>query len=84
MDHLMEMAWYMVKRIKEQPDKFELMLEPEMVNVSFWYVPQRLRSMPPGPEREQLCGQVSHESRVTSHGKVRNKGHSVPWPALTL
>lgn len=64
MDKLMELAEYMVRRIKEQPDKFELMMEPELVNVSFWYVPTRLRSMPAGPEREQLCGQVSYCYRL--------------------
>jgi glutamate decarboxylase len=49
----------MVKRIKSMPDKFYLILEPELVNVSFWYVPTRLRTMPHGPEREKLLGQVS-------------------------
>lgn len=59
MDRLMELTEYMVKRIKSMPDKFYLILEPELVNVSFWYVPTRLRSMPHGPEREKLLGQVS-------------------------
>jgi len=59
MDRLMELTEYMVKRIKSMPDKFYLILEPELVNVSFWYVPTRLRSMQHGPEREKLLGQVS-------------------------
>jgi glutamate decarboxylase len=59
MDRLMELTEYMVKSIKSMPDKFYLILEPELVNVSFWYVPTRLRSMPHGPEREKLLGQVS-------------------------
>jgi glutamate decarboxylase len=59
MDRLMELTEYMVKRIKSMPDKFYLILEPELVNVSFWYVPTRLRSMPHGQEREKLLGQVS-------------------------
>jgi hypothetical protein len=62
MDKLMELAEYMVKRIKSMPDKFYLILEPELVNVCFWYVPTRLRSMPHGPEREKLLGQVSDYS----------------------
>jgi glutamate decarboxylase len=55
----MKLAEYMVQRIKAMPDKFYLILEPEMVNVSFWYVPTRLRSMAHGAEREKLLGQVS-------------------------
>jgi glutamate decarboxylase len=55
----MELTEYMVKRIKSMFDKFYLILEPELVNVSFWYVPTRLRSMPHGPEREKLLGEVS-------------------------
>lgn len=58
MDRLMELSEYLVKRIKEQPDKFYLILEPEMVNVSFWYVPERLRKVPHNPAREQELGKV--------------------------
>ncbi|XP_018567199.1 glutamate decarboxylase [Anoplophora glabripennis] len=58
MDKLMELTEYMVKRIKEQPDKFYLIMEPEMVNVSFWYIPTRLRKMPHGPQREQELGKM--------------------------
>ncbi|GLH07745.1 Glutamate decarboxylase [Gryllus bimaculatus] len=59
MDRLMELTAHLVRRIKAQPDKFYLLLEPEMVNVSFWYVPTRLRGMPHGREREQQLGQWS-------------------------
>nr|XP_023028284.1 glutamate decarboxylase [Leptinotarsa decemlineata] len=58
MDRLMELSEYMVKRIKEQPDKFYLIMEPEMVNVSFWYIPKRLRKEPHGPERERKLGEM--------------------------
>lgn len=54
----MELSEYMVKRIKEQPDKFYLIMEPELVNVSFWYIPTRLRKIPHGPQREQELGKV--------------------------
>uniref|UniRef100_A0A1B0DFY0 Glutamate decarboxylase n=1 Tax=Phlebotomus papatasi TaxID=29031 RepID=A0A1B0DFY0_PHLPP len=43
MDHLMDLAQYQVKKIKQNPDKFYLIMEPECVNVSFWYIPKRLR-----------------------------------------
>lgn len=58
-DHLMELSEYMVKKIKSMPDKYHLILEPQMVNVSFWYVPKRLRSMPHTPERVKMLGEVS-------------------------
>ena len=44
-DRLMELTAYQVKKMKEQPEKFYLLLEdPECTNVCFWYVPERLRS----------------------------------------
>ncbi|XP_014291048.1 glutamate decarboxylase isoform X2 [Halyomorpha halys] len=58
MDHLMEMAEYLVERIKQTSDKFYLILEPELVNVCFWYIPKRLRNMPHGPQRIQELGKV--------------------------
>lgn len=59
MDRLMELSEYMVKKIKSMSDKYYLILEPEMVNVSFWYIPKRLRSMPHTQEKVKLLGQVS-------------------------
>lgn len=58
MDRLMELSEYMVKRIKAMPDKFYLLLEPEMVNVSFWYIPTRLRNVPKNADWEQELGKV--------------------------
>ena len=55
----MELSEYMVKKIKEMSDKYYLILEPEMVNVSFWYIPPRLRNTPHTPEKEKLLGDVS-------------------------
>jgi len=69
MDRLMELSEYMVKKIQEQPDKFQLLFEPEMVNVSFWYIPSRLRSVPQGRDREQELGKVSR--RHQSHSEIR-------------
>lgn len=70
MDRLMELSEYMVKRIKEQPDKFYLILEPEMVNVSFWYIPERLRKVPHTPAREQELGKVLNQFVVWLHYSV--------------
>ena len=55
----MEMTEYMVAKMKMTPEKFHFIVpEPEFVNVSFWYVPKRLRSMPHGPERVKLLGEI--------------------------
>ncbi|KAJ8687253.1 hypothetical protein QAD02_023047, partial [Eretmocerus hayati] len=57
MDRLMELNEYMVRRIKEMSDKFYLILEPECVNCCFWYLPERLRSVPHSPAREKQLGE---------------------------
>lgn len=57
-DRLMGLAEYQVKRIKEQSDRFHLILEPECVNVSFWYIPKRLRGIPHNDKKEQELGKV--------------------------
>lgn len=50
----------MVKGIKARGDKFHMVLEnPECVNVSFWYVPNRLRGIPHNEERIKELGRVS-------------------------
>lgn len=64
MNQLMELTEYEVKRIKEQSDKFHLILEPELVNVSFWYIPKRLRGIPHSPEKETELGKVRRESNL--------------------
>ena len=49
----------MVKKLKEHPDKFELLNdEPECTNVCFWYIPHRLRTMKAGPDRHKILGDV--------------------------
>lgn len=58
MDRLMELTEYMVKRIKQMPDKYYLILEPEMVNVCFWYLPTRVRNMPHTSERIKILADV--------------------------
>jgi len=49
----------MVSNIKRRGDKFYLIVEePECVNVSFWYIPTRLRKLAHTKEREQELGKV--------------------------
>lgn len=64
MDRLMELSAYMVKRIKEMPDKFYLILEPEMVNVSFWYIPTRWRGVAHSAQREVELGKVGNQTNT--------------------
>jgi glutamate decarboxylase len=60
MDHLMGLMEYQVERMRQMPDKFYIIIpEPECVNVSFWYIPKRLRGVPHTPEREKILGQVN-------------------------
>lgn len=58
MDRIMDLALYQVQRIKQQPDKFYLIMEPECVNVSFWYIPKRLRGIPHNSNKETELGKV--------------------------
>lgn len=58
MDKIMDLALYQVQCIKQQSDKFYLIMEPECVNVSFWYIPKRLRNVPHTPEKETELGKV--------------------------
>lgn len=59
MNRLMELVEYQVKRIRAQPEKFHLILEPECVNVCFWYIPKRLRGVPHDANKEIELGKVS-------------------------
>lgn len=58
MDRLMELTEYMVKRLRTMPDKYYLIMEPECVNVSFWYIPRRLRGIIHDAKREAELGKV--------------------------
>lgn len=64
MDRLLELTAYQVQRIKAQPDKFHLILEPELVNVSFWYIPKRLRGVPHSADKETELGKVCLEKSL--------------------
>lgn len=58
-DSMMYLTQYMVKKIKERKDEFYLILEPELTNVCFWYIPPSLRKMPHGPEKERRLGEIT-------------------------
>ncbi|KAG0427665.1 hypothetical protein HPB47_025294, partial [Ixodes persulcatus] len=63
-DHLFDMSNYLVKKIKERPDMFYLLLEPELVNVCFWYIPERLRNTPHSKQKEEQLGVMLQELHV--------------------
>ena len=65
-DQLMDLTAYQVKRIKEQPEKFHLIMDPECVNVSFWYIPKRLRGTPHNEQKVQELAKVMYLYQVTS------------------
>lgn len=58
-NHLMEMSNYLVEQIKARGNKFHLLLEPEMVNVSFWYIPTRLRDVPHDANKIAELGKIT-------------------------
>ncbi|XP_074593282.1 glutamate decarboxylase [Brevipalpus obovatus] len=72
-NHLFEMTDYMVKRLKEDKEKFYLIWpEPECVNVCFWYLPKRLRTVPHTPEREAELGRITPilKARMMNEGTL--------------
>lgn len=73
MDRLMELSEYMVRRIKQMPDKYYLILEPELVNVCFWYLPTRVRNMPHTAERIKILGEVCFISLRTYEIQTTNR-----------
>ncbi|XP_015918434.1 glutamate decarboxylase [Parasteatoda tepidariorum] len=69
-DHLFKMTEYQVKQIKEKKDKYHLLFEPECTNVSFWYIPKRLRGVPHTPEKEKILGELTAKLK----SKMMNAG----------
>ena len=54
-----------VRRMQELSDRFFLILEsPEMVNVCFWYIPERLRETPHDDQRISELGKVTAELKT--------------------
>ena len=69
----MELTQYQMRRMREMPEKFYIIVDdPEMVNVCFWYVPERLREVKHSQERMQDLGKVTAElkSRMMYAGNL--------------
>lgn len=71
-DNLMELAQYLVMKLKQNSDKFYLLLEPDFLNICFWYIPKRLRGVPHDENKEQelglLCPRI--KSRMMKAGTM--------------
>ena len=46
---------------------FSMWLQPPFINVCFWYVPQNMRSLPEGKERDEKLASVSLIGSSISH-----------------
>ncbi|KAM6154014.1 cysteine sulfinic acid decarboxylase isoform 5-T6 [Erethizon dorsatum] len=57
-DRAFALAQYLVEEIKKR-EGFELVMEPEFVNVCFWFVPPSLRGKQESPDYSQRLSQVA-------------------------
>ena len=56
----MTLTRYQVEQMKERSDRFYLLDDdPQCVNVCFWYIPERLRSVEHSKQKEIELGVVS-------------------------
>ncbi|KAL6052348.1 Acidic amino acid decarboxylase GADL1-like [Balamuthia mandrillaris] len=71
-EHAFEQAQSLVQMIKERGDRFQLLTEPESLNVCFWYVPKAARSLPEGKDKYELMDKATLTIRrkMQLEGKV--------------
>jgi len=73
MDRIMELTQYQLRRMDELSERFHMISsDPEMVNVCFWYVPERLRGKEHDQARMEELGRVTAElkSRMMYAGNL--------------
>ena len=73
MDRIMELTQYQLRRMDELSERFHMISnDPEMVNVCFWYVPERLRGKEHDQARMEDLGRVTAElkSRMMYAGNL--------------
>jgi glutamate/tyrosine decarboxylase-like PLP-dependent enzyme len=70
-DHAFDQAQYLTNLIKSKPDSFQMVHEPESLNVCFWFVPPSARNLS-GPERLAKMGDVTAKIRrvMQLEGKI--------------
>ena len=62
---IMDLTQYQLRRMKELGDRFYIIDDqPELVNLCFWYVPERLRGVEHTKEREEELGRVTAELKT--------------------
>uniref|UniRef100_A0A8I3PGP0 Cysteine sulfinic acid decarboxylase n=1 Tax=Canis lupus familiaris TaxID=9615 RepID=A0A8I3PGP0_CANLF len=57
-DQAFALAWYLVEELKKR-EGFELVMEPEFVNVCFWFVPPSLRGRQKCPDYSERLAKVA-------------------------
>ena len=65
MNRIMELTQYQLRRMQELGSRFYIIQEdPELVNLCFWYIPERLRDVDHDDAREQELGKVTAELKT--------------------
>jgi len=73
MNRIMDLTKYQLKKMKETGDRFYIIHDkPELVNICFWYIPERLRESKHDKNREIELGRVTAElkSRMMYAGNL--------------
>ncbi|XP_013376403.1 PREDICTED: cysteine sulfinic acid decarboxylase isoform X2 [Chinchilla lanigera] len=70
-DRAFALAQYLVEEVKKR-EGFELIMEPEFVNVCFWFVPPSLRGKRESPDYSQRLSQVAPvlKERMVKEGSM--------------
>eukprot|EP01104_Vermistella_antarctica_P008507 TRINITY_DN212_c0_g6_i1.p1 TRINITY_DN212_c0_g6~~TRINITY_DN212_c0_g6_i1.p1 ORF type:complete len:504 (+),score=164.86 TRINITY_DN212_c0_g6_i1:52-1512(+) len=64
-DHAFDQAQYVVSELKKRPDSFRLLVEPESLNVCFWYLPNCARGLEDSPEKFDIMDKATLTIRRT-------------------
>ncbi|XP_025786236.1 cysteine sulfinic acid decarboxylase [Puma concolor] len=70
-DRAFALAWYLVEELKKR-EGFELVIEPEFVNVCFWFVPPSLRGKQENPDYSERLAKVAPvlKERMVKEGSM--------------
>ncbi|XP_077932147.1 cysteine sulfinic acid decarboxylase isoform X2 [Halichoerus grypus] len=70
-DQAFALAWYLVEELKKR-EGFELVMEPEFVNVCFWFVPPSLRGKQDSPDYSERLAKVAPvlKERMVKEGSM--------------
>ncbi|XP_059041209.1 cysteine sulfinic acid decarboxylase isoform X2 [Mustela lutreola] len=70
-DQAFALTWYLVEELKKR-EGFELIMEPEFVNVCFWFVPPSLRGKQESPDYSERLAKVAPvlKERMVKEGSM--------------